>query len=180
MNKISINLLPQTVLLERIQSSKLSLVNKLSVGVLVAIILVTSGVFILRINQNQQNSQVAEKVKEAEAKVKTFSTKESEAFALKNRMDSISSKIGSDDKVKQMFNLIVYLTPADVNLYDASIDKNGVVTASFTSTSLASIDKLFTSLSNTETNFKLVKSVDLNGISLGKDSTYRFSLRVVD
>lgn len=180
MNKLSINLLPQSVLLERIQSSKLSLVTKISIGILTVVILITGGVFFLRLSQNQENARIADQVKASEIKVKTFSTKESEAFALKNRMDSIASKIGTDDKIKEMFNLIVYLTPLDVTLYDAAVDKNGVITASFTSSSLSSIDKLLTSLSNPETNFKLVKSVDLNGISLGKDLTYRFALRVTN
>lgn len=180
MNKLSINLLPQQVLLERVQSSKLSFVNRLSVGVLILIIVVTTGVILFRINQNNENNKITDSVKAAEDKVTALSAKETTAFALKNRMDAISSKIGSDDKVKQMFSLIVYLTPPDVNLFDASVDKNGSVVASFTSSSLAGIDKLFTSLSNKETNFGLVSAVSLNGISLGKDAVYHFALRIAD
>lgn len=180
MNKISINLLPQSVLLERIQSSKLSMVNKVSIGVLLVAVIITSGVLLFRINQNQQNNAIEDAVKQAENKVKSYAVSETTAFALKNRLDVISQKIGSDDKIKQMFNLIVYLTPSDVTLYDASVDKNGVVVASFTSTSLLGVDRLLTSLSNKETNFNLVTGLDLNGISLGKDGIYRFSLRVAD
>lgn len=179
MNKISINLLPQTVLLARIQNSKFSLVNRISIGALVLIILLTGLVLFLRINQNQENNQVKDQVKVAEDKVSALSSKEYAAFALKNRLDAISSKLGGDKKVKSMFNLIVYLTPLGVTLYDVTVDKNGSITASFTSTSLSGVDKLFSSLSNKETNLNLISSVDLNGISLGKDSTYRFSLRIV-
>lgn len=180
MNKISINLLPQTVLQERIQSSKLSLVNKISIGVLVLVCFLTIGVLLLRVNQNRENDQITNQTKAAEDKVTSFSSKETTIFALKNRLDAISSKIGTDEKVKSMFNLIAYLTPSGVTLYDATVDKNGSVTASFTSSSLSGIDKLFSSLSNKETNLNLISKVDLNGISLGKDATYRFSLRIAD
>ncbi|MDD2823297.1 MAG: hypothetical protein PHQ59_04445 [Candidatus Daviesbacteria bacterium] len=178
MNKISINLLPQTVLLERIQSSKLSLVNKLSIGVLVLVIILTVGVLLLRINQNRESSKMMDEVKVAEDKVLSFRNKEVAVYALKNRLDAISSKLGTDEKVKTMFNLIVYLTPPEVTLTDVSVDKNGSITASFNSKSLAGIDKLFLGLSNKETNMNLVSKVDLAGISLGKESTYRFSLRI--
>lgn len=180
MNKISINLLPQTVLLERIQSSKLNFINKISIGVLILISFLTISVLLMRVNQNRENDQIINQVKGVEDKVASFSSKETAAFALKNRLDIISSKIGSDEKVKSMFNLIVYLTPPEVTLYDATVDKNGNITATFTSTSLSDIDKLFLSLADKETNLGLVSKVDLNGISLGKDSTYRFSLKIAD
>lgn len=180
MNKISINLLPQAVLQERIQSTKFSLVNKISIGILIAIILLTATILLLRINQNQESNQVNNEVKIAEDKIISLHDKEAVVFALKNRLDAISSKLGSDEKVKSMFNLIVYLTPPDVVLYDATVDKKGTITASFTSSSLTSINKLFSTLSNKETNFNLISSIDLSGISLGKDSIFRFSLRIVD
>lgn len=180
MNKISINLLPQTVLLERIQSGKLTLVTRISIGVLTLIILITAGVLFLRVNQNRENNQVNDEVKAAENKVSALKTKEIAAFALKNRIDAISTKLGADEKVKQMFNLVVFLTPPEVLLYDATVDKNGSLTASFTSTSLQDIDKLFSNLTNKETNLSLITKVDLNGIALGRDSTYRFSLRITN
>jgi len=179
MNKISINLLPREVLLERIQSTKLSLVNKLSIGVLVIVIFLTVGVLILRVNQNNKNKEVMEQKKVAENKVSSLSSRESAIYALKNRLDTISEKLGTDEKVKTMFNLIVYLTPPDVTLTDVAVDKNGSITAAFTSASLAGIDKLFSSLSSKDTNLDLISKLDLSGVSLGKDSTYRFSLRII-
>jgi hypothetical protein len=77
-----------------------------------------------------------------------------------------------------MLSLIIYLTPADVVLYDASVDKNGTVTASFSSKSLSSIETLISNLSSQEKNSNLISKVDLDGISLGKDSIYRFALKV--
>ena len=50
-NKLSVNLLPQEVLLERKQSSKLSLINKISIVALVILMIITSTVFALRIFQ---------------------------------------------------------------------------------------------------------------------------------
>lgn len=180
MNKISINLLPQTVLLERIQSSKLSLVNKISIGVLVLVAFLTIGVLLLRVNQNRENEQITSQVKDAENKVSSYSSKEAEAFALKNRLDVILQKMGTDEKIKAMFNMLVSVIPPEVILSDAIVDKNGVITATFTSVNVSGLDKLFASLTNKESNLGLVSKVDLNGISLGKDSSYRFSLKIAD
>jgi len=54
MGGISINLLPQDIILQRKQSSKLVLVNRISVGVLVTLVFFTSATGALRIMQNSE------------------------------------------------------------------------------------------------------------------------------
>lgn len=178
MNKISINLLPKEVLLQRAHSSKFALVNKISIGMLVTVILITTGVMLIKISQNREIEQINNEVKLAEDNVIAQKSKEETLLALKNRLSSIQTLLGSDEKVKAMFNLIVFLIPPEIDLHDATVDKNGTIIASFNSKSLSAIDALFSSLSNKETNLNLVSSVDLDGISMGKGSTYRFALKI--
>lgn len=178
MAKISINLLPQTVLLERIQSSKTNFVYKVSISILVLVIIITVGVIFLRVVQNNENNKVNSAVKLSEDKVFSFKDQEQTVFALKNRLDMISTLVGNDAKVKTIFSLIIYLTPPEVGLYDAAVDKNGTMTATFTSTSLNAVDTLLSNLSNKEKNLNLISKVNLDGISLGRDATYRFSLKI--
>ncbi len=178
MSKISINLLPHEVLLERLQSSKTILINRISIGVLIIVIIVTAIILILKISQNREVEQVNNQTKVAEDKVIAEKSKEETVYALKNRLNSIQSLFNSDKKVKDMFNLVVFLTPPKVILYDFAVDKNGTVVASFRSNSLSAISTLFDDLGNKEKNSNLISKIDLDGISLGKESTYRFSLRI--
>lgn len=178
LNKISINLLPHEVLLERVQSHKTNFVNKISIGILIIVIAVTAVVAIFRIIQNNEVARVNNQVAVAEKNLMAEKSKEEAVAALKSRLTSIQGLLGSDEKIKAMFNLILFLTPPEITMSDVTVDKNGTVTASFSSTSLASIDRFFADLGNKEKNSGLVSRVDLDGISLGKESAYRFALKI--
>lgn len=177
-NKITINLLPHEVLLERVQGSKTKFINKISIVVLILFIAITGAVVMFRIAQNTEVAEVNKQVAEAEKNLTAEKSKEETVAALKNRLTSIQALLGSDEKIKSMFNLILFLTPPEVTMSDVAVDKNGVITASFSSQSLAAIENFFASLSNKEKNSNLVSKVDLDGISLGKELAYRFSLKI--
>lgn len=178
MNKVSINLLPGEILLERTHSSKLVLINKISISVLIIVILITAAMLLLKISQNKEIERINNQVKTAEDKVVAQRSKEETVVALKNRLNFIQTLMGSDESVTSMFNLSSSLIPPEINLYEAMIDKNGTMTASFTSKSLSAINSFFNNLGSKEKNSNLISKVDLDGISLGKDSTYRFALRI--
>lgn len=179
MNKVSINLLPREILLERAHSSKFTLINNISIAVLVLVILLTSAVLLLKISQNKGVENINSQVKTAEGNVIALRSKEETLFALKNRLNSIQALIGGrDENVTGIFNSIITLIPPDVDLYEVTVDKNGTMTASFVSRSLPAIESLFRNLSDKEKNSNLVTKVDLDGISLGRDSTYRFALKI--
>lgn len=177
-NKISINLLPHEVLIERIQSHKTNFVNKISIGVLVVVIFVTAIVATFRLLQNNEITRINSQISVAEQNLVAERSKEETINALKNRLSSIQKLLGSDEKIKAMFNLIAFLTPPEITMSDTTVDKNGTVTASFSSKSLVSIESFFTNLGSKEKNSSLVSKVDLDGISLGKDSMYHFALKV--
>lgn len=178
MNKISINLLPDEILLERAHSSKFALINNISISILIIVILITAAMLFFKISQNKEMEKMNNQVKTAEDKVVAERSKEETVFALKNRLNSIQTLMSGNESVTSTFNLIVSLIPPEVDLYEAMIDKNGMMTASFNSKSLPAINSFFNNLSSKEKNSNLISKVDLDGISLGKQSTYRFALKI--
>ena len=179
MTKILVNLLPKEVILQRKQSSKLSTASKISFMLLVILIFFTSATLALRISQVYQLNTAQAGVVKAEEKLASLRDKEGQITVLKQRLNSIQSLIGSDDKKKSIFNLIVYLTPTELQVSDLAVDKNGNVVVSFYGSSLVAMETLISSLADQEKNFDLISKVELEGLSLGKDSVYRFSMKVV-
>lgn len=165
-------------MLERLQSHKSALVIRISIAVLIFVISITVVSLFLKVSQNKEIEDTNNQTQTAENNLVAERNKEEALFALKNRLNLIKSLSGGDEKVKSMLSLIIYLTPPEVDLYDASVDKNGTIAASFSSKSLSAIDNLFTNLSSKEKNSNLISEVDLEGISLSKDLTYRFALKI--
>lgn len=160
------------------QSHKSVLVIRISIAVLIFVISITAVSLFLKVSQNKEIEDTNSQVQTAENNLVAQRNKEEVLLALKNRLNLIKSLSGGDEKVKSMLSLIIYLTPPNVDLYDASVDKNGTIVASFSSKSLTGVDTLFSNLSSKEKNSNLISKVDLDGISLGKDLTYRFALKI--
>lgn len=176
---ISVNLLPSDILLRRSQYFKLSMINKISVGVLVVLIFFTSAAIAMTISQKAELKSSQENLARAEEIVTSLRGTEGELLALKNRLNSIDALRGQDEKRKAIFNLIVYLVPSSIQVSDISVDSKGQVALTMRSSSLQSIQELFDNLGNQEKNSNLVSQVDLNGFAMGKDSVYRFSLKII-
>lgn len=178
MNKIAINLLPQEILFARKQSTKLSLINKLSIALLVIMVFFTSATLVVRFIQNSDLNRVKDGLAYAESRVTSFREKEVQLAVLKKRLALIDSITLGDAQRKAMFNLLVNITPPDVSISDMAVDRGGNISASFNSQSLASIDVLFSNLSSQDKNLDLINKVDLDGISVGKSFNYRFALKI--
>lgn len=177
--KLLVNLLPQEILIERRQSSKLALVNKLSILTLLILVFFTSATLGLRFTQNQELKLNQTNLARAENRVRGLKDKETSIVALKQRLTSIQGLIGGDNKIKGIFNLVIFLTPEDVQITEATVDKNGSMSLSMTTPSLQSLETLIDNLGTKEKNSGMISKVDMDGLSLGKDGLYRFSLKVI-
>lgn len=175
---ISVNLLPRDVILQRKQDSRFVLINRVSIGLLVLLVFFTSAALAVRMLQRTNLEEAQDSLVLAQEKVKSYSDKEEQVVLLKDRLASIQTLIGGDSKRKEIFNTMVRLAPADLQITEASVDKSGIMTVSFSGTSLTSIQSLLTSLSKPDTGLNL-SQMNLEGLSLGKDSVYRFTLKIV-
>lgn len=174
-----VNLLPAEELYRRKQSFRLALINKLSILLLTVLIFLTSTALVLRLTQNLQLKGVQNNLAKAETKVAGLKGKEEQAFILKERLASISKLLGGDSKRKAIFNLVVFLTPAEIMFSEVTVDRNGNMNLSLSSPTLASVETLISSLEDRGKNSDLIAKVNLEGLSLGKDATYHFSLKIV-
>lgn len=178
-HKLSVNLLPQEILIERIQSSKLSLINNISIALLIVVILLTSATLGLRFTQNLELKAAQDNLVQAENKITSFKDKEVTLLSLKQRVASIQGLIGGDDKIKSIFNLVIFLTPADIQITEATVDKNGAMSLSLSTRNISSLESLILSLGDKEKNSGLIAKVDMDGLSLGRDGLFRFALKIV-
>lgn len=176
--KFSVNLLPKEILLQRTQSSKLALISKLSIGMLVILVFLASATLALRIAQGVQLKGAKHSVVLAEDKISSLKGKEEALIALKQRLISIKKLSSQDAKIKAIFNLVVYLTPPGVQINEASVDQNGNMGLVLASTDLSSFNTMVGNLGNKEKNGDMIAKVDLSSLSLTKDAVYRFALKI--
>lgn len=173
-----INLLPPEVILGRKQHFKFAFISKISIIVLVALVFLTSTTLALRFSQTFELKKAEQGLVLAEGKVSSQKDKEGQKVTLKKRLDSIEAILGGDSKRKAIFNMIIFLIPPDIQVLEVDVNKNGNMNLSLSSFSLSAIQTLFDDLGNKEKNSDLISKVDIEGISLGRDSIYRFSLNV--
>lgn len=177
-NNISVNLLPQEIIMQRKQGSKIALINKLSIGTLVILVFSTSATLALRVSQNFQLTREQTNVAYAEEKVTSLSQTEQDLLLLKQRLGDIKAILGGDTKRTATFNTVVYLTPPSVQISSVAVDKSGNMVMTLSSNSLTAVETLISNLSDTEKNAGLISRADLDSLSLGRDALYRFSLKV--
>lgn len=177
-NKVLVNLLPPEVLLQRRQSFKLSLANKLSIVALVSLVFFSSVTLAFRLTQNAQMKNAENDLAFATEKINTLKPREQDAILLKGRLESIQKLIGGDDKRKAIFNLVVYLALPNMQISDVSVDPQGGMNISMISRTLESFDDFLSKLSHKETNSGIIQKVYLESLSMGRDGTYRFTLKI--
>lgn len=178
MSQLKINLLPRDILLARQLGSKARLINKLSIGLLVILICLTSATLGIRFVQNLDLKKANTNLTSAQNLVESQGIVEAQAALVKQQLDSIESISGQDANRKAIFNLLVALMPADVQISEASVDKESNMTLTLSSPSLSSLQDLFSGLSDPEKNAGLISKVDLQGLSVDRDGAYRFGLRI--
>lgn len=178
-NFSSVNLLPPEILLQRRQSSKLSFINTLSIVALIVLVFFTSATFALRLSQNLEFKKIETNFARAEEKVTGFKDQEGQIIMLKERLKNIQTLSAGDLKIKNIFNVIIYLIPPEIQISEISISRNGTVNLTINSSSLDSLNTFFSNLENKEKNSDLVAQIYLDGLSIGRDFVYKLSLKII-
>lgn len=175
--RLSLNLLPPEILLERKQGEKLKVINNISLALLLSLVLMSSTVLFLKVNQKNTLEQTKDRLGIASKKIESLKDSESKTILLKNRLTEIDKLAGIDTKRKALFNLVIGLTPQDLQISMVSLDKNGNMTLVVNSQSLSAVDQFITKISAKE-NAELIKKLDLGSFSLGRDGVFRLDLKI--
>ena len=179
MKSFAVNLLPVEIILQRKQNLKLALINRVSIIFLILLIFATSATLTLRIIQSSKLEKEKKDLVYAESRVTELKNNEGQMIMLKQRLSKIQNLSGEDLKRKAIFNLIIYLTPQEIEISEIVVDRRGNVLATFATTSLSAFTTLVDNLRDKEKNMGLIQSVNMESMSFGRDSQYRFSLKIV-
>lgn len=178
MKSFSVNLLPVEMILRRKQNLKLTLINRVSIIALVFLVFATSATLTLRLIQSKTLEREKKDLVFAEGKITGFKDNEGGILLLKQRLSKIQTLSGEDIPRKAIFNLIIYLTPQEIEISEIVVDRRGNVIATLSTSSLPAFTTLVDNLGDKEKNMNLIKSVNLENMSYGRDSLYRFSLKI--
>lgn len=177
MDKLSINLLPLELLAKQRQSGKVILINRISIGLLLALILLTSVLIALRLLQGNGLKDLNDNLALIEGRIQELKDKEIYVLALKYRLGSIE-KLSQDPKKVAVFNLIISLSPQDVTISQVNVDKTSTVSLTLSSFSLEAIDQLIKNLARKEMTSDLISRLDLESFARGKDGLFRLAIKV--
>lgn len=178
MTEIRVNLLPKEVVEKQRQSRGVTLLNRLSIGVLLVVAFFASITLSVRFLQSLNLKNASENLALAQSKVDQLNERESRLGLIKEYLKSYNSLATADEKKRAVFSLVAFLAPSDVQFSDITIGRDGSTLISASTTTLGSIDKLLSDLTDKTKNADLIAKVDVDGLSLGKDFVYRFSLKI--
>lgn len=175
--RLSINLLPEQILLMQKEGKKLTTINGLSILLLLILLFFAAAVLSTRVAQYLETKETQERLIFAQNKVSSWQSKEAALMVLKGRLSSIRA-LQEQSKVMETFNLIANLASSDLQFSAISIDGRGVVSLTGTGTSLPSLETFLTSLTLPEKTGGMIDKVDLESLSKGRDGLLRWSLRM--
>ena len=173
-----INLLPQETVLLANRRSQIELLGRVALVVFIICSVLTSVTLTARILQNVKLTEVNNQIKEAEGNLDKIKDKEAYLLILKNRLGTVAT-VKADSKKAALFNLIVGLTPSEMNVSSTAINNNGEMEISASTKSVENFSQLVADLNSKEKNESLVTRTELLTLSSGNDGSYRFTLKVV-
>lgn len=176
--QITVNLLPQEIILQKSYSAKLIILRKISLTTLFLMVALTALTLVLRLDQNLHLKKSSDNLAYAQDQVSALQEKERNALLLKQRISAIANLLNLDNQRKELFNMVTEFAPPEIVLGKVSIDKNNNLAMEISSSSLLGVEKLFNNLSDPNKTNNLFKKVDLDGLSLDKDGMYHFSLNI--
>lgn len=175
--KISINLLPQEVVLNQVKQKKFYKIQTISVAVVLFFIFLTSTTFALRILTRQNATLAKEEFESAQNRVSQFSSKETQLTLLKKRLNMIDS-LSKPSKQRAMFNLVISLIPESVIISSQQVDQSGNVVLTAIVSSTDDLEAVTDNLLDKEKNEDRISKVDLESLSRGREGVYRVNIKI--
>lgn len=176
MNKISINLLPAELTVNKKEQAKFKLVQKLGGAVVIILIFLATVVVSLRIFQTGQINKVKSDIIFQEGEVGSLKSKETALAVLKNRVTLINEIVKSSADQPGLFNEVNSMVPAGVVISAFTIDPQGNVLMAVTAADRLNLSALLDNLTqSSETSFKKVTVENLNR---SRDGEYRANFSI--
>lgn len=178
MDKLRINLIPPEIKERAKKDAKRLLVNKISVGFLGLLILVTAGILGIVVYQKASLGQVSSSIEQEKNKINSFRDTEAVLKLLKNRVDTINQFTENRYKQGEIFNLITGLFPQGVQLESLQINKTAKVVVSGQTPDTDSLQQFFNNLTDPKTNEGKITSVKVENLNKTQLGGIRFDLTI--
>lgn len=178
MDKLKINLIPPELKAGAKKDAKRILVNKISIGILGLLILMTALILSVVIYQKTTLNNINASLEQIKSQITANSDKEVVLKLLKNRIDTINQFTENRYKQGEVFKLITGLFPAGILMDSMQIDRTSKVAVSGTTESTVSMQNFFDNLTDPKTNEGKIASVNVESLSLSQKGGIRFDLKI--
>lgn len=178
MDRLSINLLPPELKLNKKKQHKKNLIIRISVGILMLMILITSGLLSVSIYQKSQLEVESTALEKLKSQLGSYREQEVIAFLLRNRLSGITQAENKQFPQTQAFNLLTGITPLDVSIYAFKVDRSDKVNIQGQTNNTQALGELFINLTDPKVNVGKVSKVNLNSLNKSGADLYRFDLNV--
>lgn len=175
---ISINLLPKLEAEIANKQKKFKKVQLLATLTVIGLFLIVSVTFSLAIIQNSRLKKAEANLNQVKSEVEQFKAKEVTLLILKDRVKEVDRLKDQPSKPALMFSLINKLFPSAIFPQNVNIEKNASANLVLTAQNIEEVDNLFNDLLDKEKNEDLVKKVNVDNLSSGRDGTYRVTLKL--
>lgn len=178
MSLISINLLPEEFIVEQTKKLKFVKIQSISIAILLLTFFLASLTIALRVLQSQRINQVQGKLTEIESQISGYKTVEDNVVLLKKRIGSINQYLGVSSKGALIYEFVEKNIPSRIIINSLTIDKSGDVFLTLVLPDSISLDAIVNGLLEAQTEKVKIKEISLDGLSRGRDGTYRLSLKL--
>lgn len=176
--KLAINLLPVEFTQAEAKRTKFYKVQFIGVMVILLMVFLASLSVALRILQSQNIKGVKAQVSAQEEKIEGLKDRQASILLLKNRLVAISQYLGVPSKQSTMFLLLDRLIPSSVFITSVNVEKGGDIVMLAVAPDSETLNIMLTNLTDKESNNNLIKEVNIDNISRGRDGNYRISFSV--
>lgn len=178
MDKIKLNLLPPEIKNLAKKAAKQAKINRISIGLLGFLILVTSGILAAVIFQGVSLNSLNTQIEQEKSRITKEKDTEAVVRLLKNRIDTINEFGEKKYKQREVFDLISGIFPQGVTLKSIQIDKTPRVVVGVETENTVSLQNLFDNLTDPKTNKGKITSVVVESMNKNLLGKIRFELTI--
>jgi hypothetical protein len=176
MDKLRINLLPPEIKEQAKKAAKQNVINKISVGLLGLLIVITGGILGVVIYQGTLINNLNNNITNEKNRIQSLGEAEAIVKLLKNRIDTINQFDTNSYKQGQVYELITGLIPRGIQVNVVKITKNPTVVLQADTDNTISLQNLLNDLVDPVKNQSKITSVTVE--SLNKNSAGKISFEL--
>jgi Tfp pilus assembly protein PilN len=178
MDRISINLLPIDLKENKKLLYKKKLINLISTGILLALILITGTLVILALIQNRQLNSSQNQIGQLENSISSLKEKEASVVILKKRLNSVTQILNKKYPQTDAYLLVSSLLPNNVAFQSFVSEQANNVTIQGKAADAASLQTFFDNLTDPKINEGKVTKTVISNLNRGSSPELNFDLEI--